>query len=254
MAFIYVILALALASAVTALPPANNDRIVNGEKAKEGQFPHQVSLQTVEGAHVCGGSILNERFVLTAAHCVGNDGASESFPAEDYRVRVGTTTYQTGGQLLKVKRIISHKSYGNFLNDLALLELAEPLKWSDNIKPIELADAEVMPGEKIIISGWGMLSSSGPIPDDLQWTTVQAISQEECDAKMLWGVDSLICLGHFNSNGACWGDSGGPATYQGKLVGVSAFVVNNCGSEYPDGYTKVFYHKDWILENMKVSN
>uniref|UniRef100_A0A1I8P6L5 Peptidase S1 domain-containing protein n=1 Tax=Stomoxys calcitrans TaxID=35570 RepID=A0A1I8P6L5_STOCA len=241
---------LALSSLAHALP--NVGRVVGGEDAEVGQFPHQVSLQRSDGSHNCGGSILNERFILTAAHCVVKAGVVP-YPPQNFQVRVGSVQYMTGGKLLQLKRIIVHKKYGNFLNDLALLELEQPLQWTDNIKPIEMADTEVPSGEDVIVSGWGRLWNGGPIPQHLQWNTLKAMSTKECLMAINMGNDSLMCLAHAKDNGVCNGDSGGPATYQGKLVGVAGFVVGGCGTKNPDGYAKVPYHKKWILENMTPS-
>ncbi|XP_050332589.1 serine protease SP24D-like [Bactrocera neohumeralis] len=245
------LLALTLISSSYAAP---NGRIVGGADADIGQFPHQVSLQREDGSHTCGGSIISENYVITAAHCVVVGNGIEPYPARYYQVRVGSIQRTLGGQLLKLKRIIVHKGYGNFLNDIALLELEKPLVFTENIQPIELAEEEVPSGEDVIISGWGRLSTSGPIPNRMQWNTLTALNTEECEEAIQMGDDSLICLAHNPNNGACFGDSGGPATYKGKLVGLSNFVYNGCGSENPDGYTKVAYadHREWIRENAGV--
>nr|XP_014087497.1 serine protease SP24D-like [Bactrocera oleae] len=233
---------------------AANGRVVGGADAAVGQFPHQVSLQREDGSHTCGGSIISENYIITAAHCVVVGNGIEPYPARFYQVRVGSIQRTVGGELLKLKRIIVHKAYGNFLNDIALLELEKPLVFTAYIQPIELAAEEVPSGEDVIISGWGRLSTNGPIPYRLQWNTLKAINSEECEEAIYMGDDSLICLAHNADNGACFGDSGGPATYKGKLVGLSNFVYNGCGSDNPDGYTKVAYtdHREWIRDNAGV--
>ncbi|XP_053949116.1 serine protease SP24D-like [Anastrepha ludens] len=233
-------------SSISSGSAAPNGRIVGGTDANIGQFPHQVSLQREDGSHTCGGSIISENFILTAAHCVVVGNGIEPYPARYFQVRVGSIQRAAGGKLLQLKRIIVNKTYGNFLNDVALLELEQPLVFTDNIKAIEMASEEVPSGEDVGISGWGRLYTGGPIPHRLQFNTLKALNTEECDASIQMGHDSIICLAHQADNGACNGDSGGPATYEGKLVGVAGFVVNGCGSTYPDGYAKVAYHRDWI--------
>ncbi|XP_067635708.1 transmembrane protease serine 9-like [Eurosta solidaginis] len=225
---------------------APNERVVGGFDAYISQFPYQISLQHLDGSHSCGGSIISNKFILTAAHCVVVGNGIETYPPRFYQVRVGSVQRAAGGQLLNVKRIIVNKSYGNFLNDIALLELEEPLEFTKNIQPIEIADEEVPSGEDVIISGWGTLTTFGYLPHRLQWNTLKALTTEECEDAIKMGVDSFICLAHQSGNGACNGDSGGPANYKGKLVGVAGFVINGCGSNKPDGYAKVFYHRDWI--------
>ncbi|XP_014087500.2 serine protease SP24D [Bactrocera oleae] len=238
-----VLLALALISGSNAAP---NGRIVGGVDAAIGQFPHQVSLQREDGSHTCGASIISEKYILTAAHCVVVGNGIEPYPAKYFQVRVGSIQRTVGGQLLKLKRIIVNKTYRNFLNDVALLELEKPLVFTANIQPIEMAEEQVPTGEDVIISGWGRLYTGGPIPYKMQWNTLKALTMEECDEAIGMGDDSLICLAHQANNGACNGDSGGPATYKGKLVGVAGFVVNGCGSSFPDGYARVAYHRQWI--------
>uniref|UniRef100_A0A1I8MLV8 Peptidase S1 domain-containing protein n=1 Tax=Musca domestica TaxID=7370 RepID=A0A1I8MLV8_MUSDO len=245
-----VVVGLLLAVGVVSALPNPDSRIVGGTDAEVGQFPHQVSLQREDGSHTCGGSIISEKYILTAAHCVVVGNGVEPYPPQYFQVRVGSIQSMVGGLLLKLKRIIVNKTYGNFLNDVALLELETPLTFTDYIKPIEMADEDVPTGSDVIISGWGRLYTGGPIPQRLQWNTVKALTTEECGTAINWGYDSLICLAHPANNGACNGDSGGPATYNGKLVGVAGFVVGGCGSSNPDGYAKVAHHKDWIVENM----
>ncbi|XP_054728594.1 serine protease SP24D-like [Anastrepha obliqua] len=237
-------------SSISSGSAAPNGRIVGGTDANIGQFPHQVSLQREDGSHTCGGSIISENFILTAAHCVVVGDGIEPYPARYFQVRVGSIQRTAGGKLLQLKRIIVNKTYGNFLNDVALLELEQPLVFTDNIKAIEMASEEVPSGEDVGISGWGRLYTGGPIPHRLQFNTLKALNTEECEASIQMGYDSIICLAHQADNGACNGDSGGPATYEGKLVGVAGFVVNGCGSTYPDGYAKVAYHLDWIKANI----
>uniref|UniRef100_A0A1B0A9X1 Peptidase S1 domain-containing protein n=1 Tax=Glossina pallidipes TaxID=7398 RepID=A0A1B0A9X1_GLOPL len=227
-------------------------RIVGGADAEDGQFKYQISLQHSNGAHTCGGSILNERFVLTAAHCVMV--GDEVRPPSSLQIRAGSVDYSEGGKLLKIKRIVVNENYGNFVHDLALLELEEPLEFCDKIHPIELATEEVPSGGDIIVSGWGRLYNNGPIPNHLQWTTLKAMTTEECRpyfADLEPNIDALICLAHGSNHGVCNGDSGGPATYKGKLVGVASFVMDGCGSTNPDGYAKVSHHYDWIIKNME---
>lgn len=154
-----------------------------------------------------------------------------------------------GGVVKQVESITVHEDYGNFINDMALLKLSTPLVYSANIQPIPLASSEVTVGSDIIVSGWGRLKTNGDIPIKLQYNTLEAISKLKCFTSIFMSSDALICLAHTEGNGACNGDSGGPAIYNGELVGVAGFVVGGCGSKNPDGYAKVFYHVEWIKEH-----
>lgn len=155
-----------------------------------------------------------------------------------------------GGVLIQASEIIAHENYGNFLNDIALVRLKKPLIYSENIQAIPLATSEPKVDTPIIISGWGLLYNGGLLaPQKLQWNTLSRISQKECKDQILFDSNSLICLAHKVDNGACNGDSGGPAQYKGELVGVANFVYGGCGTTNPDGYASVVYHTKWIKDH-----
>uniref|UniRef100_A0A1L8EAB9 Putative serine protease sp24d-like protein n=2 Tax=Haematobia irritans TaxID=7368 RepID=A0A1L8EAB9_HAEIR len=232
----------------SALPTG---RVVGGENAYEGQFPHQISLRR-NGSHSCGGSVISRNYILTAAHCVGTEDSNGNYYTYDpkvFTIRVGSNDRFQGGVIVYVAEIITHEDYGNFLNDVALLRLTEPLIYSNNIQPIPLASAAVPVGSDVIISGFGRIKHNGDLPQKLQWNTLKAISRSECKEKINMDSETLICLGHAADNGACNGDSGGPAMYNGEVVGIAGFVYGGCGSSYPDGYANVFYHRDWIIKH-----
>nr|XP_014087501.1 serine protease SP24D-like [Bactrocera oleae] len=229
-------------------------RVVGGDEAYDGQFPHQISLRR-NGSHTCGGSILSRYFVLTAAHCVGTTDAQGNYYTYDpslFTVRAGSTDRLLGGVLVNVQSITTHEDYGNFLNDVSLLRLSKPLIFSKNIQPVRLATREVPSGSPVIISGWGRVKQGGDVPHKLKWNTLSAISRSECKAAINWDSDALICLAHAPNNGACNGDSGGPAMYEGEVVGIAGFVYGGCGTGNPDGYAKIYYHVDWIREHAQL--
>ncbi|XP_073833453.1 serine protease SP24D-like [Musca autumnalis] len=243
-----------LACIVVAATATPTGRVVGGQDAHEGQFPHQVSLRR-NGSHTCGGSIISKNYILTAAHCVGtedSEGNYYTYSPSVFTVRVGSNDRLQGGLVLRIAEITVHEDYGNFLNDVALLRLEEPLIYSANIQPITLATAEVPAGSPVIISGFGRIKAGGDIPQKLQWNTLTAISRSECKAAINWDSDALICLAHPANNGACNGDSGGPAMYNGEVVGIAGFVYGGCGNIYPDGYAKVYYHREWIKAHSDV--
>uniref|UniRef100_A0A1L8EGG5 Putative serine protease sp24d-like protein n=1 Tax=Haematobia irritans TaxID=7368 RepID=A0A1L8EGG5_HAEIR len=250
---IYLTIFIAVAMLAMALAEPTG-RIVGGVDAYEGQFPHQISLR-FSGSHICGGSIISRNYILTAAHCVGaedEDGVYHVDDAKYFTIRAGSTNRLMGGVVKQVVEIIVHEDYGNFINDVALLKLESPLIFSANIQAIPIATEEVPVGSAVGISGWGRLKTGGDIPIKLQHNTLESISKLKCFTSILMSSDALICLAHPSDNGACNGDSGGPATYNNELVGVAGFVVGGCGTTNPDGYAKVFYHRDWIKAHSDV--
>lgn len=130
------------------------ERIVGGQTAQPGQFPYIVSLRIVseimDPFHNCGGSILNERWVLTAAHCV-------EFGAELTRIVVGAHHLLEDGIEHRVHRIFVHPGYDaeTLSDDIALIELAEPIEFGERVQPVELIEDFVPAGERATIAGWG---------------------------------------------------------------------------------------------------
>ncbi|BFG01387.1 serine protease SP24D-like [Drosophila madeirensis] len=252
---IAVVVGCCLLPAAQSAPGWINGRVVGGEDAALGQFPHQVSLRN-GGSHSCGGSILSRNYILTAAHCVTNvedeNGFHAPIAASRFTIRAGSNDRFSGGVLIQVVEVIVHENYGKFLNDVALLRLESPLFYSNSIKAIDLPTANTPADADIIISGWGLLKHQGDLPRYLQYNTLKSITVEKCGELIDFGVESELCLLHEADNGACNGDSGGPAVYNNQVVGVAGFVVDGCGSTYPDGYARVYYFNDWIRQHSDV--
>ncbi|KAI4457469.1 chymotrypsin-related [Holotrichia oblita] len=117
------------------IDPALSWRIVGGSDAAPGQFPWQVSIRSSStGGHNCGGSILNSKWILTAAHCVVNTSPSTWY------IVVGSLTLSSGGNPYQISRIISHADYNaaQIKNDVAVVELEQELEFSTTVQPIEL--------------------------------------------------------------------------------------------------------------------
>lgn len=130
-------------------------RIVGGANANLGQFPWQVSLTNNNNAHFCGGSIINNRWVLSAAHCTIGRAAGA------VRVRVGSVQRTSGGILHQASAIRNHPNYNanTLANDISTVQTATVIGFNTNVQPITLASAHV--GESAArVSGWGQTSVS----------------------------------------------------------------------------------------------
>nr|ABC88733.1 putative serine proteinase [Tenebrio molitor] len=212
--------------AATALGSPIGGRIVNGTDAQDGDFPSIVSVRFLN-SHNCGGSILNERYILTAAHCV------VSYPASFLSVQYDVTTISSGSNapnVLKVSSVIYNKDYtpGNgYINDVAVLKLQSPIIFGTNARPIKLPVAfnstpENSPAE---LGGWGLPYSGGTVMTHLQIVNITVFSDDECERiHAQTGPTSRkyhVCAGvPQGGKGQCNGDSGGPLVVNGVQVGI----------------------------------
>ncbi|XP_061397861.1 trypsin-1-like [Musca vetustissima] len=228
-------------------------RIIGGQFATPGQFPYQVSLQ-LKGRHHCGGSIISETFVVTAAHCtIGQNPAA-------MKVIVGTTDLQAGsGKSVNVAQFIIHPQYNSQSQDydMSLIKLAEPLQLgSSAVDKIELAasDANFAADTLATISGFGAINGNLQLPNKLKFARVQLWSRDFCNPQNIPGItDRMICAGHPSGQvSSCQGDSGGPLTVDNKLFGVVSWGFG-CGAQgKPAMYTYVGALRSWIKQNSGV--
>ncbi|XP_051156160.1 chymotrypsin-2-like [Leptopilina boulardi] len=226
-------------------------KIINGEDAKFGEIPYQVSLQKIaKNFHFCGGSILSETYVITAAHCVVSKNAS------DIQVIAGTLKLSEPKSIHHVDEIIVHKFYNrkdSWKNDIALLKIQDHFILSDVIQIIPLPESKMIieANQKAVVSGWGRLKYLGPKPDHLQRAEILTADQNYCRKvyrKHGYSIhDSQICAYDPNiKRGSCKGDSGGPLTVRGVLVGLVSWSNGCAKTNYPTVHTRVSEFLDWI--------
>lgn len=224
-------------------------KIVNGQNAASGSWPWQVSLQDSRGFHFCGGSLISQNWVVTAAHC----GVS----ARNHRVILGEYDRQSGAEPIQVKtisRVISHPYYNsrNFNNDITLLKLSSPVQSTARVAPVCLATSStsVPSGTMCVTTGWGRTGSTSS-PRYLQQTALPLLSPAQC--KQYWGynriTDAMICAGASGVS-SCQGDSGGPLVCERSgawhLVGIVSWGTSNCNVRAPAVYARVSYLRNWI--------
>lgn len=223
-------------------------RIVGGRDTTIDMYPWQVSLQRVSGSHFCGGSLYTDTIVITAAHCV------PGLKPEDLKVRVGSTFYNTGGELLNVSSVVSHEGYSrdHRMNDIALLRLATPVTLSKRVKTIKLATKAPTPRANAAVTGWGTTTSGGgALPQTLQAVFVKMVSKADCSSDT-YGYgdlikDTMICA-YAQGKDSCQGDSGGPLVSGGHLVGVVSWGKGCAFPDYPGVYADVAHLNPWIVK------
>ncbi|XP_041779070.1 trypsin-6 [Anopheles merus] len=234
-------------------PYSAGKRIVGGFVIDIADAPYQVSLQ-YNGKHHCGGSILNSKWILTAAHCI--DLYSEVKPT----VRVGSSEHAAGGTVLHLVRIVPHPGHSSSANnyDIALLELESEITFNDNVLPVELPeqDEPIDEGTMGIVSGWGMTMSAADSNAILRATNVPTVNQQECNqAYQSYGgiTEQMFCAGYKQGGtGTCRNDSGGPFVAEGKLIGVVSWSHECALAGYPGVYARVASVRDWIRETSGV--
>lgn len=240
-------------------------RIVGGEKADEGEFPWQISLHAKSYGHVCGASIISPRWLVTAAHCVQDDGRTRFSQPGTWEAFLGLHTQgKIGSAVVKrnLKQIIPHPNYNShtFDNDIALMELDSPVTYSDYIRPICLpAPQHDFPsGNTVWITGWGATREGGSAASGLQKAQVRIINQTVCNDLMAGQITSrMICAGVLTGGvDACQGDSGGPLSSPAGsrmfLAGVVSWGDGCARRNKPGIYARVTKFRGWIKEKTEV--
>ncbi|XP_053593019.1 chymotrypsin-1-like [Microplitis demolitor] len=219
-------------------------RVVGGRDAPEGAHPYQVSLRR-GNSHYCGGVILNNRWVITAAHCVALVNST------GVTAVMGTNTLSKGGDVYHPDLFIVHKKYKLLFNDIALIRVSKEIKFNKKVQRVMLpATDSRFDHYAVKLSGWGLTQVNGEIPDSLQEIDLQVISQLKCRLYFPIVLTSgNICTLTVRGQGACNGDSGGPLTANGTLVGIVSYG-RPCAKGFPDVYTRVFHYRDWINQTI----
>ncbi|XP_073699750.1 mast cell protease 1A-like [Garra rufa] len=224
-----------------------NVGIVNGREAKPHSRPYMVSVQT-KNQHICGGFLISDRFVMTAAHCRNSaQGLTVVLGAHDLRNK------NENSVRIKVDSYHPHPHYTSetFHNDILLLKLEKNAQPNKNIKAISIPAKEddIEAGSNCSIAGWGLLETNGAQSSHLMEANVMVMNNKKCESK--WGEEdfsaSLMMCVHGNG-GSCDGDSGGPLVCGNIAVGITSFGDPDiCNSaELPEVYTKISAFLPWI--------
>uniref|UniRef100_A0A665W422 Suppressor of tumorigenicity 14 protein homolog n=1 Tax=Echeneis naucrates TaxID=173247 RepID=A0A665W422_ECHNA len=238
--------------------PYKLNRIVGGQNAKLGEWPWQVSLHFQTYGHVCGASIISENWLLSASHCFVTS-SPENHIASNWQTYSGMQDQYNheNVQRRSLKRIISHPDYNQmtFDYDIALLELSEPLEFTNTIQPICLPSSSHVfhAGMSCWVTGWGALREGGQKAQLLQKASVKIINDTVCNIVTEGQLTSRMLCSGFLVGGidACQGDSGGPlACFEESGKWFQAGIVSwgeGCARRNKPGvYSRVTKLRDWI--------
>uniref|UniRef100_A0A3B5LVN3 Peptidase S1 domain-containing protein n=1 Tax=Xiphophorus couchianus TaxID=32473 RepID=A0A3B5LVN3_9TELE len=231
-------------------------RIVGGQEAAAGAWPWQAQL-VIQGG-LCGGSLINSQWVLSAAHCFKSTSTS------GVTVYLGLQSLTSSANVVSrsAAQIIVHPDYNSNTNDndVALVQLFSAVTFTNYVRPVCLAaDGSVFPsGLDCWVTGWGTLSY-GPLWGScttLQEVDVPIVSNSQCSASYSTLTNNMLCAGLTNGGkDSCQGDSGGPLVTKNGTVWVQAGVVsygNGCAQPgYPGVYARISNYQTWI--NSQVS-
>ena len=213
---------------MTACGRNNVNRIVGGTEAKAHTWKWQVAVYDND-YFICGASLINQRYVLCAAHCVSSYGYVTK--PENLKLLLGAhnrtqcenNSTQCDGQWVKVSKVIPHNNYNDttMQNDISLLRLDKPLDLSRierTISPVCVADSSLsknnlLTGVMAVVTGWGTLEPMGDVSPVLMQVSVPIASHEKCvDAYDKESITKInICAGYEKGKkDSCQGDSGGP--------------------------------------------
>ncbi|XP_073829466.1 trypsin alpha [Musca autumnalis] len=228
--------------AVASASPSS--RIWGGSDANANEHPWVASVR-VDNAHACVGNIISANALLVPASCVTLVATTSIDPAK-VTVRVGSQNQYAGGKIVSVSSIVIHPSSGNFLHNIAVVFLTEPLEFNEKVSAIALPEGfDVEAGLPVKVAGWGLLES-GASPYKLQQVSMNVLSRAECELQAGYGYQHVVCLEHSVGTGVCRGDEGAGGVNNNKLICIVSFAFGSCGTKYPDICTNVGYYLDWI--------
>ncbi|GIY49567.1 hypothetical protein CDAR_565342 [Caerostris darwini] len=234
-----------------------NTRIVGGTDAGRKAWPWMVALLNNNKQFFCGGALINNRYVLTAAHCTFGNSKTQIV------ARLGEYDFNDPRDPHDDYRVIEIKRHGQYnrmtlRNDIALLKLEKPVVFNEFVKIICFPETpKDYIGEVVTLAGWGHTNGASSARSDvLQEASFPIISNDQCSRTHGVSIpSSLICAAVLSEDkGACNGDSGGPLMLldendRWKVIGLVSWGRRGCNPKFPTVYTRITHFMDWIKKH-----
>ncbi|XP_041477083.1 uncharacterized protein LOC121425150 [Lytechinus variegatus] len=238
-------------------------KVVGGKVSNEGQSPWTVLLwNTNEGKPLCGGVLLNRRWVVTASHCFSLSGLS----IDEFEIRLGEHDIESisdNERTFRAEQIIKHPNFNEqtYDSDIALIKLQQPVTYTDYIIPLclpsELRAEELLKaGTRGFVTGWGNTEEAGDYSRYLRRVRLTIASMQDCGRSHIDIItNNMFCADggrKADERDACQGDSGGPFVTKDNnrwyLLGIVSWGVGCARPGYPGVYTRVHRFRQWIMD------
>ncbi|XP_030369917.1 venom serine protease [Scaptodrosophila lebanonensis] len=237
-------------------------RIANGVEAAKHEYPSMVALRDLTSNQrvLCGGNIVSDRYIITAAHCTARQPVASRLMALVGEHDLSSNSESIYAAQYPIRSIINHPAYtvtsSGDLNDIALLQTARPMRWSRGVGPICLParqSGETFAYENVDIAGWGTLGFTAPKSNTLQKATLLTMENRVCEQRYNASIAAnQICTYDSRGQGqdSCQYDSGGPVILRQQqrlfLLGVISYG-RVCGQRYGIGVnTRITAHLNWL--------
>ncbi|XP_077483263.1 venom protease-like isoform X2 [Amblyomma americanum] len=254
------------------LSTVSDSRVVGGRVADVGAWPWMAAIYLKTEAQPkvgCGGALITDRHVLTAAHCVSVGARARQLPARVLTVRLGdhdlnSSDDHTSPVDVQVSDVVRHPRYDRrtYANDIAVLVLSKAVTWNRFVQPVCLPfgplASNTLEGNNAFIVGWGATKFNGAGSSELRQAQIPVWAEADCKKAYEQHLPigkAQLCAGDVRAEmDSCQGDSGGPLLlpHEGRyyVVGIVSSGKDCATPGFPGIYTRVSSHLDWLRNEL----